>query len=629
MAHEKSQIPDHESGTQENQEKETPPATQLTTAVPCVSPLDILGDKFAPYNTTSWPKIPSGLPPDLWTPIQCAPANFAPEHFLSVCHNLLENPNLTASHLSRAELSYTSFTDATFNPQAETPEELASIIKHLRSECRPRLIQGGLPGYTLDYTVVRKLVPRNPKLDDALMQTCHLFVSEEDVTVAAANEEREETVKARRYMVIYIPHVDDTDNGAEAIPYYHPKVRALAILYTYFPTGLDTASGLDSPGLLSVYYNLFPQVPLDNRLERTALKLAEIIHKHARGRQAGYKKRVHHDLIIGQKRFQDTYAYLKGKYAKDLITAWSEQTPPEKHVFEDLGIAAFLEELWVDMYGGEANPQAPDDDESKSQRKKTAQSNFPGFVDIGCGNGLLVSILTTQGWSGWGFDARRRKSWDTFPTSHGEKLKEMLLVPAIIQPSPSLSPITPETPSSATTTPHHNGIFPPQTFIISNHADELTPWTPLLAYLNSSPFIAIPCCSHDLGGTRFRAPVHAKHLVADPATEKAKKKNKQPSAYASLCSWVCHLAEETGFKVEKEYLRIPSTRNVAVVGRRRRRQVADQDGDAQGGDLGIEERLRFSRELVEKEMGGLSVEQVGSMWMKSGDGLLKPGKGGH
>ncbi|EUC34804.1 hypothetical protein COCCADRAFT_92542 [Bipolaris zeicola 26-R-13] len=627
MAQERSKVPDHESVTQENQEQETPPATQRTVAVPCISPPEILGEKFAPYNTTSWPKIPSGLPSDLWTPIQCAPANFTPDHFLSVCHNLLENPNLTASHLSRAELSYTSFTDATFNPQAETPEELANIIKHLRPECRPRLIRGGLPGYTLDYTVVRKLVPRNPKLDDALMQTCHLFVSEEDITVTTVDEEKEETVKAERHMVIYIPHVDDTDSGAEAIPYYHPKVRALAILYTYFPTKSDEPSGLESPGLLSVYYNLFPQVPLDNRLERTALKLAEIIHKHARGRQAGYRKRVHHDRIIGQKRFQDTYAYLKGKYAKDLITAWIEQTPPEKHVFEDLGIAAFLEELWVDMYGGEANSEAPDDEVSKSERKKAAQSNFPGFVDIGCGNGLLVSILTTQGWSGWGFDARSRKSWDTFPPSHAEKLKEMLLVPAIIQASRSLSPITPETLSSTTTTtPHHSGILPPKTFIISNHADELTPWTPLLAYLNSSPFIAIPCCSHDLGGTRFRAPVHAKHLVADPATEKARKKNKQPSAYASLCSWVCHLAEETGFEVEKEYLRIPSTRNVAVVGRR---QVVHKEGDMQGGDLEMEKRMSFLKELVEKEMSGLSVEQVGSMWMNSGDGLLKPGKGGH
>jgi tRNASer (uridine44-2'-O)-methyltransferase len=670
MAQETPQVSGHESATQKKKEQEIAPseepASQSPTAVPSVSPPEIPGEKFTSYKTNTWPKITSGLPPEIWTLAQCAPANFAPSHFLSVCENLLENPNLTASPLSRAELSYTSFTDATFNPEAETPEELASIIKHLRPECRPRLLQSGPQGYRLDYTVVRKLVPRNPKLDDALMQTCHLYVSEQDISIAGTTtgegdeeeEKREQTVKAERYMVIYIPHVDENNGGPDAIPYYHPKVRALAILYTYFPgkTGA-AASVLDSPGLLSIYYDLFPQLPLDNRLERTALKLAEIIHKHARGRQAGYKKRVHHDVIIGQKRFQDTYASLKGKYAKALIDAWVEQTPPEKHVFEDLGIAAFLEELWVDMYGSDAdndaattaiktaqgeeeqnssnnnnNNKEDDDDKHKAaQRKKRAQSNFPGFVDIGCGNGLLVSILTAQGWSGWGFDARHRKSWDTYPTTHAQKLKEMLLVPAIIQQDSSSSSSTITT--TTTTTSHHNGIFPAKTFIISNHADELTPWTPLLAYLNSSPFIAIPCCSHDLGGTRFRAPVHAKHIISDPAAESGdgnkKKKNKQPSAYASLCSWLCHLAEEMGYKVEKEHLRIPSTRNVAVVGRTRMVQEGDKDGDLHDGKTGLEERLSFLRGLVEKEMGGLSVEQVGAMWMKSGDGLLKPGKGGH
>ncbi|KAA8618419.1 hypothetical protein PtrV1_07848 [Pyrenophora tritici-repentis] len=43
----------------------------------------------------------------------------------------------------------------------------------------------------------------------------------------------------------------------------------------------------------------------------------------------------------------------------------------------------------------------------------------------------------------------------------------------------------------------------------------------------------------------------------------------------------------------------------------------------------MEERLVFLRKFVEKEMGGQSIAQVREAWMKSGDGLLKPGKGGH
>ncbi|KAF1851847.1 DUF1613-domain-containing protein [Cucurbitaria berberidis CBS 394.84] len=588
------------------QETDKLPATPGTHNNLTTSPK--ANEKSSPYDHTNAPSISSGLPPELWTIVQSAAANFAPQFFLEVSDDLLENPNLTASYLARAELSYQSFTDATFNPKAKTSEDLASIIKHLRPECRPQLVEGGVEGYDLEWTVVRKLIPRNPKLDDALMQTCHLFISHQDVTVTRPSGETA-TVNAERYLVIYIPHVDSPD----AMPFYHPKVRSLGILYTYLPNQEPISSPLTSAGLLSIHYNLFPSHPLDNRLSRTALKLLEIIHKHSRGQQGGYKKRVHHDQIIGQKRYQDTCAYLKGKYAKQLIENWVEQTLPEKHVFEDLGIAAFLMELWVDMYGGPTVPQKIDGEESEKRRER-AKSNFPGFVDIGCGNGLLVYILHTEGWHGWGFDARRRKTWDTFPSSSASKLKELLLVPQILLPNENDD----DDPSLSNAPPSHNGIFEKGTFIISNHADELTPWTPLLAYLSSSPFLAIPCCSHDLGGTRFRAPVHTKFLQADPSSKSTK--NKQPSAYASLCSWVSHLTEEVGYEVEREYLRIPSTRNIAVLGR----TIANDEEST------LEIRLEFAGELVEKEMGGATtLEQVWRMWIKCGGTLLKPGKGGH
>jgi tRNASer (uridine44-2'-O)-methyltransferase len=588
------------SGAQGSVEAEVVPETIATegpkTTSATTAPQEISGEKFSPYDLSTAPRIPSGLPPEIWTIIQSAPAVFPPQYFLDVSRNLLENPNLTASHLARAELSYQSFADATFNPKAEAPDDLASIVKHLRPECRPRLVEGGVDGYDLEWTVVRKLIPRNPKLDDSMMQTCHLYTSKKDVTITTLEGE-EETVKAERYLVVYIPHA----TGPEDVPFYHPTVRSLGILYTYLPT-LGSSSIPPSTGTLSVYFDFFPSHPQDNRLTRTALKLLEIIHKHSKGRQAGYKKRVHHDQIIPQKRFQDTYAYLKGKYAKTLIDGWIEQTPPEKHVFEDLGIAAFLIELWNDMY---------------TSTDGTAKSTFPGFVDIGCGNGLLVYILNAEGWHGWGFDARRRKTWATFGPEYVDKLKEMLLVPSILTSS---SPNDDEEPSLLNAPPSHTGIFPPRTFIISNHADELTPWTPLLAYLSSSPFIAIPCCSHDLGGTRFRSPVHKKYITEDPNAT-GKEKNKQPSAYAGLCSWVSHLTETMGYKVEKEHLRIPSTRNIAILGR------SDVGGNAKES---LEDKLRATREVVEKEMGGATtVEQVRLMWMRSGGELVKPGKGGH
>lgn len=583
------------------------------------------GDKFTPHDLLSTAfTLPSGLPSEIWTIVQSAPANFPPNYFLDVSRNLLENPNLTASHLARAELSYQSFADATFNPKATTSHDLAGIIKHLRPECQPLLVDGGVDGYELEWTVVRKLIPRNPKLDDSLMQTCHLFTSHENITISTLDGE-EATLKTERYLVIYIPHAKSPDD----IPFYHPKVRRLGILYTYFPSYDPTTSSssiaIPSAGTISIYYDLFPTQPLDNRLSRTALKLLEIIHKHSRGRQAGYKKRVHHDQIIPQKRFQDTYAYLKGKYAKPLIESWVEQTPPEKHVFEDLGIAAFLIELWNDMYTDKTPTTQEEENDPPSQPISKAQSSFPGFVDIGCGNGLLVYILNTEGWRGWGFDARTRKTWSTFPPHIQENLKEMLLNPAVLFPDDNNTSLmdTSLSSSSSSSSSSHNGIFPPKTFIISNHADELTPWTPILASLSHSPFIAIPCCSHDFGGSRFRSPVHRKYVLEDPNAT-GKEKNKQPSAYASLCSWVSHLTELVGYRVEKEHLRIPSTRNIAVVGR----QVEEEGKVAQ--EKGLEDRLQFARQLIEKEMGGATtIEQIRLMWMKSGGELVKPGKGGH
>ncbi|KAF2131093.1 DUF1613-domain-containing protein [Dothidotthia symphoricarpi CBS 119687] len=622
MTQEEEKAP-HESDNNTLSKPDVPPISQGKDIVEAKTEevAQPLGHKCSPYDLPTAPIIDSGLPPELWNIVQSAPACFTPQYFLDVSRNLLENPNLTASHLARAELSYQSFTDASFNTKARASEELASIVKHLKPDHRPRLVHGvgdgvGVEGYTLEWTVVRKLIPRNPKLDEALLQTCHLFTSTQDITVTSPDGE-EKTVKAERYLVVYIPHVDNP----EAIPFYHPKVRSLGILYTFIPNHDASSSPLPTPGTLSIYYSLFPTYPLDNRLSRTGLKLMEIIHKHSRGRQAGYKKRVHHDQIIPQKTFQDTYAYLKGKYAKDLIEKWVEQTPPEKHVFEDLGIAAFLMELWVDMYGADTRGKTEDPtrenthdgvDTVVEQRRKRARDSFPGFVDIGCGNGLLVYILNAEGWHGWGFDARRRKTWDVFGPSYATKLQELLLIPQVLRDQSA--------PEDSNFPPSHNGVFPPHTFIVSNHADELTPWTPLLAHLSDSPFIAIPCCSHDFGGMRFRAPGHAKYLSPDPSTSGAK--NKQPSAYAGLCSWVSHLTARAEYVPEKEHLRIPSTRNIAILGRRR-------SGRA-GEDMDAEKRLEFVREVVVEEMGGsTTIDQVGRMWVERGSALMKPGKGGH
>jgi tRNASer (uridine44-2'-O)-methyltransferase len=432
--------------------------------------------------------------------------------------NLVENPNLNSKWLFRADVIHDE------NIQPSVPADVRI------SEDRPYIRD--FTGFSRQRTIVRRLIPRNTLRDAPLDQTCSFYHSRYDI------EELESDRKAglMRSLVLYMPH---TSSAAE-LPFYHPKVKGICQLHEW-----DEAT---KTGTISVHFLLFDAEQdaeeVDQvKLGRIAYHLLQTIHKHGHGRAAGYVKRVNHDVIVPRERFQDKYSELKNKYARSLVQSWLETTDPQKHVFEDLGIAAFLIELWRDMYGG---------------------TDFPGFVDIGCGNGLLVHILKLEGYDGWGFDARERKSWSQYNSSFsgspsGKSLQRLLLLPSIIpaeEPDGDTKTADPEDV--------HNGIFPKGTFIISNHADELTPWTPILAAISQCPFIAIPCCSHNLTGDRWRAP---------PPRDKSKSK----SMFASLVDWVAQIAVDCGWDVETEMLRIPSTRNTGLVGRRNTKDVEEID----------------------------------------------------
>ncbi|KAK3614653.1 tRNA(Ser) Um(44) 2'-O-methyltransferase [Elasticomyces elasticus] len=522
--------------------------------------------------------------------------------------NIIANPNVLSSQLFRADIFYDSGEHESGHDKAN------ELLKQMKAEYRP--IDYQLLGYERTRTLVRQLIPRNPQLDRPLVQTCHFFQRLTD------NDETS--------VVLYIPHVEES---AE-MPFYHPKVSKLAFLHKWQLSN-DVRP---CPGMLSVSYTFFPDAnELTTKLERTALRLLETVHKHGQGQLAGYEKKVHLDRIIPQKRYQDTYTTLKAKYGRHLSEQWVEVTDPGKHVFEDIGIAAFLVELWRDMY---AVPESTIGDKAA----------FPGFVDIGCGNGVLTYILISEGYRGWGFDARERKTWSIFPAEVQNCLQQRLLVPEIF-----LSDTEGVKDSS-----WHNGIFDeyPGAFIVSNHADELTAWTPLLAYLNKSAFIAIPCCSHDLAGTRFRASpttksaktrsnttrrlpqqqqspaegegatasddsvIKSKHAPETGSLKRTAEQKKMPSAYSTLCSYVESLAEEVGFEAEQEVLRIPSTRNLCIVGRTRR--AISEDACIRGDENKRDKVV----DVVESELGN-SVTAVGVEWIARAEKLAKKPGSGH
>ncbi len=574
------------------------------------------------------------LPNQAWLPVLQHACSFPPDIFESVSLNLIKNPNINSSLLFRADVLYDSQNNDITDVDLSEGDRREALEKY-------NIRDGDLPGFEVTRTIIRRMIPRNPQLDKPIAQTC-LFL-----------ESNPTSGGVKQTVVIYIPHSPNVDT----VPWYHPRVQALAYLHLWSPS---LSSGTPQ-GTVSLHYQLFPteKLPLPPRLLRTGQHLLTTVYKHGQGQLTGYTKRVHHDQLVSQQRVQDRYTELKEKHAKRLCDRWVEKTEPSKHVFEDLGIAAFLIELWRDMY------RAYDGTVGIGDGRDDERPYHAGFVDIGCGNGVLVDVLIREGYHGWGFDARRRKTWDTFDDLIQQHLQALILIPQPLldsqgdlqHPDHTNGGIISRGLSSAGNQGEaipawHNGIFPKGTFIISNHADELTPWTPLLASISSSPFLAIPCCSHNLSGLRFRAPsvfnsnsaddlapsYFAAHVNKSKSVAIAvacsdneavfgqgpeqgdlkdlnpKSKAKQPSAYSSLCDWVAHLAARVGYKVEREMLRLPSTRNVGIVGRT---VMSEFD----------EESLNIRRQRVAEIA---SIEKAdGVLWVERARGLINNKDIGH
>jgi len=214
-------------------------------------------------------------------------------------------------------------------------------------------------------------------------------------------------------------------------------------------------------------------------------------------KRSGFKSTLSLISII---KYSKTYQMLKEKY-KDMIKVWPEVTDPEKFVYEDVAIAAYLLILW---------------EEERAERGLTAKQSF---VDLGCGNGLLVHILSTEGHPGRGIDVRRRKIWDTYG------------------PQTCLE--------EGAITPNDKNLFPDVDWLIGNHSDELTPWIPVIAARSSygCRFFVLPCCFFDFTG-------------------KYSRRQSRKTQYREYLDFIMEVGLACGFHVEEDCLRIPSTKRV-------------------------------------------------------------------
>ncbi|KAI9275724.1 hypothetical protein BDA99DRAFT_475751 [Phascolomyces articulosus] len=382
---------------------------------------------------------------------------------------------------------------------------------------------------TMDEIIQRKLIPKRKTKDAPLMETIEYHFDGDD-----------------RGRVIYQPIVEPEKTLETMLPFYYPKVKAYSFVYdaTSLPRRhYDDSHSNNSEedydhdhdneeeeeeekkGMLRLQI-----IPLPGDDQLTAMKdskmqyaLKTILHKLFKWciqTRLGYKKRAQHDTLIPKETYVTMYQYLKAKYANDLVSNWTEKTDPQKYVFEDIGIASYLLCLW-----------------QQEDRK-------PTFIDLGCGNGLLTYLLTSEGYQGYGIDVAERKIWSKLRNGNHDQLRVEALYPA-------------------------QAVYPGIDWLIGNHADELVPWIPLIAAKSGAQckFMVIPCCFYGLDGT--------KRLVLNTNTTDEEEGGVGGGKYKAYTRYVKEIATQCGFQVEQDHLRIPSTKNIAIVGRKRRDEKVD------------------------------------------------------
>lgn len=160
----------------------------------------------------------------------------------------------------------------------------------------------------------------------------------------------------------------------------------------------------------------------------------------------------------------------------------------------------------------------------RKERNRLDTDRLQSFVDLGCGNGLLVYILSGEGHSGYGIDVRKRGIWDLYPST------TVLKVQAIV--------------------PSDSSIFPDIDWIIGNHSDELSPWLPVISARSSykSRYFLLPCCAFEFSGKKFQ------------------RRCSSVSQYMDFLNYAKEISDICGFQTHIDRLKIPSTKRICLIG---------------------------------------------------------------
>lgn len=524
--------------------------------------------------------------------------------WLDVMMELIKYPERTSTNILRADILFVE----------NVPEQ-------------EHTAQNTSKGWSLRQTIIREILPRRPGVNSNLIELCSIYVAPDDAQTALVTYTPLIVSKNAHFATMdELMAASKRPDKPSEIPFYHPAVLALAFTYE----SRSSPGAVDNRNRLAIHILPFPSNASEPALNRVAHSLLKTIHIHTWGKAHDYKARVTHDRLVNKELFQDVYLNLKHRWASYLCKEWKEKTNPEKHVHEDLAVCAWLMVFWRNKFGNDAATSTEDKvrlrDRPWLADTRTWGRPTGGFVDVGCGNGLLVWLLNNEGYIGSGFDIRPRKSWELF--DHETTIQ-------VEFPSPNVNGR--HTPHSETVSVRKANLhvhtldavriiydhlqasgagsaaaasrcFPAGSFLIGNHADEMTPLMPLLASTipDCTGLLNIPCCPWMVSGDRFTRTNYrvAREEVANlldiprdasatedqiahlrkemseialgPPVDSVQKE--QPSAGGSkmiaYLTYISHLHLIAGWHVEKEALRMPSTKNWSVVSTQKVRRDA-------------------------------------------------------
>ena len=217
--------------------------------------------------------------------------------------------------------------------------------------------------------------------------------------------------------------------------------------------------------------------------------------------------------LVCPKNYFETYERMKKEHVETVSAAWDMQTDPDKFIHEDIGIASYLCCLWKEQYNEKAR-------------------SLVKFIDVGCGNGLLVYLLNKEGFSGIGIDVKSRNIWSTLFSNC--EFKEEFFDPKDWKSYLDFN------------------------WLIGNHSDELTPWLAFVSTMISyeCSFFVLPCCTWNF-------------------TEKYSRQNQKLSIYQCYLNHIEQVISEFGFCYERDVMKIPSTKRTCFVSKGRKYPKSD------------------------------------------------------